>query len=215
MGRNGVPASELRWQWPLLRGANIWRGRLQQCGDSDHGRNISSLEDGDLFYFRSNFTNTAAEVMVNIDGTGQHDIRINNRQNNGDEALPAGYMRGDVYYFLVWDADNSHFSIWPALTGTAIFRNIGNREHEIPLLGASGIFDRDRIPNNIQAYSSTATYSRGSKELPSRITTRTGYSSTSAARSAAAGTTQTRSLATGSGCRRVWPTRSSPAVRTG
>ena len=54
------------------------------------GQSISSLQDGDLFYFRSNFTNTAAEVMVNIDGTGQHDIRINNRQNNGDEALPAG-----------------------------------------------------------------------------------------------------------------------------
>ena len=52
------------------------------------GQSISSLEDGDLFYFRSNFTNTAAEVMVNIDSTGQHDIRINNRQNNGDEALP-------------------------------------------------------------------------------------------------------------------------------
>ena len=112
------------------------------------GFGLTSLQNGDRFYFRATATN-ANVSNANVDSIGDDEIRALNRQGNGDASLPNGYIVNDMHYILTWDAPDGHFRIEPVEMGTVVRKNSGNREFEIPDLDAGGVWHPDRIPGAI------------------------------------------------------------------
>ena len=112
------------------------------------GFSLTSLQNGDRFYFRATATNTNVS-NANVDSIGDDEIRALNRQGNGDASLPGGFIQLNMHYILTWDEPDGHFRIEPVELGTIVRKNFGDREFEIPDLESGGVWHPDRIPSEI------------------------------------------------------------------
>ena len=112
------------------------------------GFGLISLQNGHRFYFRATATNINVS-NANVDSIGASEIRGLNRQGNGDASLPGGYIQINMHYILTWDEPDGYFRIEPVEMGTAVRKNSGNREFEIPDLESGGVWHPDRIPSVI------------------------------------------------------------------
>ena len=113
------------------------------------GESISSLSNGDLFFFRSNHSPTGT-TMVTIDGLDAVSLRRSNG-SGGSEEFQGGEFNADAPVLMVYDAQADHLFLGAARVGTAASYNVGTLEGEVPVIGAGDVLSEDLIPDRHQS----------------------------------------------------------------
>ena len=111
------------------------------------GETLSSLNNGDQFFFRSNHTPTGA-TTVTIDGLSAVSLRLSDG-DGGSREFEGQEFTSDDPVLMVYDADAGHLFLLAARVGTAAFQNVGTDQGELAALGSNGRFPLGRMPSNV------------------------------------------------------------------
>ena len=107
------------------------------------GQSLTSYETGQLFFFNSIAQNTGA-VTLNVDGVGALQFRKSNGLGGGSP-MTGGEITTQDPIFAVYDARFNEFYWIPGHLGTAAQRDIGSSEDHVPILGANGVLNANRL----------------------------------------------------------------------
>ena len=96
------------------------------------GQSLSAYVNGQMFFFSSNFANTGA-VTVNVDGIGTRPVNRSSGQGSGEELVGVEITDRDPI-LLIYGTEFNSFYFIPGHIGTAAQRNVGDSEHQLPVL---------------------------------------------------------------------------------
>ena len=96
------------------------------------GESLSAYANGQMFFFNSSSSNTGA-VTVNVDGIGTRPVNRSSGQGSGEELVGAEITANDPILFVYGTQFNAFYMI-PGHIGTAAQRNVGDSEHQLPVL---------------------------------------------------------------------------------
>ena len=85
-----------------------------------------------MFFFNSNAANTGA-TTVDVDGIGARAVNRSSGQGSS-QALQGGEITNADPVMVVYSTEFNEFQFLPLHIGTAAQRNVGNSEHQLPVL---------------------------------------------------------------------------------
>ena len=96
------------------------------------GQSLSAYANGQMFFFNSNAANTGA-TTVDVDGIGARAVNRSSGQGSS-QALQGGEITNADPVMVVYSTEFNEFQFLPLHIGTAAQRNVGNSEHQLPVL---------------------------------------------------------------------------------
>ena len=108
------------------------------------GENLTALQDGMRFFYRSGFSDNTGAVTIAVDGLSAAQLGKHS-DTSTQTAMDAGDLVASGFNEIIYSAAGDRFLWQPASVGSASTRNIGNVEHRIPVLGTGGVFDTARL----------------------------------------------------------------------
>ena len=113
------------------------------------GESISSLANGDQFFFRSNHAPTGPTTVA-VDGLDSVSLRRSNGSGGNSEFTGQEFTSDDPVV-MFYDAEAGHFFLGVARAGTAAAYNVGTLEGEVPVIGPGDVLADALIPDRHQS----------------------------------------------------------------
>ena len=130
-------------------------------GDADNyilstGDNLGTLSHGDRFFFHPPANNNGA-LTITIDSVAALTLRKSNGQG-GHRDSQDNDLYANVPTIVTYDESTDNLQLGIATIGSAAYRNAGVGSSEIPILGAGGILDTERLAAGRRSQAGTSPY---------------------------------------------------------
>ena len=112
------------------------------------GQGLTSLTNGDLFFFTATSGNNTGPVTLDVDGIGAVSLRRSDGIG-GSEDLEVADIPGNAPVLALYGSHFSEFYYIPVHLGSAARRNVGLSAGDVPFLESGGVLDDSVIPAGI------------------------------------------------------------------